>query len=215
MKTKSYIFVCTFILLTNVFSSCGVITRARYGNGLKLNIGHRYANKNDDRVKTAKTKNLEIKTSDATVNRSENIKYRDQNDSVSLADGSSKNPENKTKTNRKAKTRKLINKIAHIDIIPKQERPVAYNDIPIEPTIKVAAYLFYGGFLLSVIPYINLIAGIMVLVGFILANIGLRDLRLSGYAFRGRGLAISIIAVYLTLLIVFIGIILLFLSLAI
>ncbi len=196
MKKNIYLKILFVIF---IFSSCGIISKTRYGNGYKLNIEFNKKEKNKYFVaKSAQKK---------TLNLSKLLEKRDQKTdsntfSTYFVETGPLHKVSKLKIDYKfEKVKKPISKLKNINVQktllenkPKTEKK------PLEKHIKVAAWLFYGGLVLII--FLPLIGGLMMLAGFILAIISYINIRRSGYELRGEGLAVSIIAFCLLLLII-------------
>jgi hypothetical protein len=80
----------------------------------------------------------------------------------------------------------MNSQIINDSIPPKPEK------LPYEPHVKWAAFLFFGGYLLSFIPFI----GIAIFIGFFMALKGKRIIDDSEGEYRGRGMANAIIIIF-------------------
>jgi len=188
------IFVVIFALA--LLSSCGVMTKTRYGNGLKLDLGNNILAKKD--------KETELKAEKAIKKGVEYSKPIFQN---SIAKEPNKviiqqdtlirlNDEVKNNTSFK-KDKKPLKWIKEIkDNVISKPLNVKYNDAPFEKNAIWAGILFYGGVLLGLTTIFPLISGLMVLIGFILAIVSLGKIKKSGGLYRGKGLAISIVVIF-------------------
>lgn len=199
----------TLILL---LSSCGVITKARYGNGLKLNIeSNLFARK--DKSETPKTPAKKKKTlpyvSDVPVAKTTAI-YADSFASETIILSGSI-PANATNSSAMIGQKKFYKKTpVKLKGISKVLSPIKkYADDKknrkIEPNTELAAWLFYGSLVLSfalaysglAIPgIITTLLSIATIVGVVLAFVGLRKIKLSGNEYRGYGIDISIIILF-------------------
>ncbi|MDP2176402.1 MAG: hypothetical protein Q8K70_10885 [Bacteroidota bacterium] len=201
-----------FLSLLFLLSSCGVITKARYGNGLKLNLETRLfsKNKNEDQSKKTILKNKikptqtnEKKDSVIFVGEEFNIDEPETNTLQNFSESPILNRpllENKpNKTSLKSKIRDLKDEISVKKllnpIVKKQVKNDGYR--PFEPNAIWAGVLFYGSYFLLLIPPLSFIASISSLIGIILAFVSLRKIKLSGGLYRGYGLAISIIILFI------------------
>lgn len=199
----------TVILL---LSSCGVITKARYGNGLKLNIeSNLFARK--DKSETPKTpakkKKMVPQVTDVPVAAVPTISIDSNVLNSSIQSGASTEIPNthsalidKKKFQKKvpAKSKgisKVLNPIKKLVDDKKNKK--------IEPNTEIAAWLFYGSLVLNfaliysglAIPgIISTLLSIATIVGVVLAFVGLRKIKLSGNEYRGYGIDISIIVLF-------------------
>jgi hypothetical protein len=199
-----------FLLLTIVlFCSCGVITKARYGNGLKINLETRLFSKhtNTDQSKKTTFKSKRKPTQmnekiDSVIFVAEEFHIEEpetntlQNISESPVTVESQIEKTKDKTSIKSKLldlkkeislKKLLN-----PIVKKQVENDGYR--PYERNAKWGAILFFGGL---IIPY----CGILIIPGFVLSIIALGNIRRSNFAYRGYGLAVSVIVLFIITLI--------------
>lgn len=208
--------ICLFLCMS-CLSSCGVLSRARYGNGWKLNI----------------ESNLFARSAPKAAKKNPVRKYRDSGTETHMVFHPHKQPLVHASAEAGEGPEMVIPEKASLakvkrhrkwDVMPAMDsRLVKYPDasrnndyyVPVEPTVRMAAYLFYGGIIASFIPYINFIAYLAMTAGFILAIIGLRNLKLSDYAYRGYGLALSIVILYLLGLILMLFLLLILLALII
>jgi hypothetical protein len=209
-----------FLVLAMLCQSCGVVTHTRYGNGFKLHIGENWG-KGSGQTDPSISKKVKVDRDQhlnaAQLSKKE-FKFLDSFNIHSIENTSPKKLRHKNKISLKS--------LKNPDVLSSAKN-AQYNDLPMEPNIKLAGILFYGSILLSIIlssisnySFIFLIflelAGIFLsiftLVAFILAIIGLGKIKRSGYAYRGRGLAISIIVIYVLTILLYLFILLLFLS---
>jgi hypothetical protein len=213
MKLKLFLFV--ILVLPLFFSSCGVITKARYGNGFKLNIESGWFARNDPKpdrrqsiktIKNRKEKSLKVdsitKLDKPSILNSECLKDSASNLRFSLL---FKDNLIKTKFIQKSHSKKLKKVV--------QPRSSAKStNRQIDPTILWAAILFYGSIAanaiilstgISVASIVFLPIAISYVLGFILALIGLRSMQGYNNSYSGKFLAISIIALFSFFLVYF------------
>ena len=212
VKTLSAIAVVAIL-----FSSCGVVTKARYGNGLKLNLGERWAKTETPENKGPQTKKAAKKWLLRPV-EPEPIA-----DEGSTAINSSKAAEAEaTRPNTaafKQNAKKTdVRKTPEASDKPsdRQVQNGADNAArPMEPNVKIASVLFYGSlifyFLYNGIIGATLISilGLCILIAFILAWIGLSNIKQSFGGYAGKGMAISIIVLFI-LMVTYVLIVILF-----
>lgn len=205
----------TVILL---LSSCGVITKARYGNGFKLNIeSNLFARKDKSENKTIIAKKKQIKPSLKTY--SDTDVYSPVTSIASSEpipptafDANALNSELNLGATKKSSLKKVS------ELVRKQVAKITKPVEPkrtLEPNTEIAAWLFYGAMVLNAalaysslaIPgFIFTLLGIAYLLGIILAFVGLRKIKLSGNTYRGYGIALSIIILFFLSLIYFVAV---------
>jgi len=208
MKNNCFvIYICFFL-----FCSCGVVSKARYGNGLKINLEFNRFKKDDNRPVKYKQKTKVrkfIPVEDTSVGNMPlkeitplNVLSRPQDKESSSADKnwsiipSTLLVKNKIKhLAKEVQSSSVLQDHRKKDLVLEPDSKTYERYM--EPNVTIAALLFYGGIAASFIPYINLIASIAILVGFIMALIGLRNIRLSDGAFKGYGLALSIVILFI------------------
>lgn len=207
-QSKLLLFISVILLL----SSCGVITKARYGNGLKLNIeSNLFARK--DKSETPKTPAKKKKTlphiSDAPVATSPIIITDSSSLTTIIHSGSTSENTNKNSTliEQKKSIKKAPAKLKGISKVlhPLKKYVDDKKNRKIEPNTELAAWLFYGSLVLNfafiysglVIPgIVSTLLSIATIVGVVLAFVGLRKIKLSGNEYRGYGIDISIIVLF-------------------
>jgi hypothetical protein len=202
--------ILPFLLIITIVSSCGVITKTRYGNGLKVNLENNLfskkektiENKAEKAVKYHNNSNNLIATNSSHINL-DSATFLNNNE-IGAA-----NLENDIVKNKTKNTAIILNKILE-KTVPKAVNEEIAEIKPIEKHAKIAGWLFYGGLVGSFIPYLNILAFLACLIGFILAFVALAKIRESGDKYRGKGLAISIIVIYSILLLIFLAILTLF-----
>ncbi len=207
-------------LLLLLFNACGVITKARYGNGLKLNLEFGRLAKNHPTI-TQKishkkqticpvkllhkdsqylvfnsnlfsSKNLTMKQSEKTLDYPSNI-CPDSNNTL---------PSSYKKSS-------LLKALIFQTKLDRPGKVETSSKLPIEPNTKWAAVLFYGAIItnaiilslgIKVASIVFLPIAIAYVLGFILAVVGLRRIHDSGNAFRGKKLAKSIVIIFLSIM---------------
>jgi hypothetical protein len=194
----------TVILL---LSSCGVITKARYGNGFKLNIeSNLFARKDKSEApKTpAKKKTIAPQVSDVPIADAPSNSTDSFASITSIQSGSSTEIPNTNSA--------LIEKKKTIKKVSTQPKNVSKALLPkkkIEPNVALAAVLFYGAILsnlliygipLVVSPFVSVLLGVLFFLGLLLALIGLKKIKKSETEFSGRKLAKSIIYIFFGLI---------------
>lgn len=195
-----------------LLSSCGILTRTRYGNGLKLNLG---SGLKKEQPSTASVKK-EKKTAKLQFRPvfEESIPDQVSDTFKTEAAGTS----GLMKQNEKSKPRKLpVAKGSRFEkYLAKSQKHrekeaetmspgVRDYRAPMEPNVKIGAILFYGSLIGSyliqvtsdIATVLGPLMGLAMLIGFILAWIGLSNIRDSGGAYRGKGVAISIIVLFI------------------
>ena len=203
LKTLSAIAVVAIL-----FSSCGVVTKARYGNGLKLNLGERWAK---TKTKADKPENRKQARKKLLFRPAEPEPIADEGNTAlnsgkaaeahTTAPGTEALKQNPRKTDVR-KTPEASDKPSD-----RQVQNGADNAArPMEPNVKIASVLFYGSlifyFLYNGIIGATLISilGLCILIAFILAWIGLSNIKQSFGGYAGKGMAISIIVLFILML---------------
>jgi hypothetical protein len=193
-------------------SSCGVITKARYGNGLKLNIeSSLFARKDKSEApKTpAKKKKIVPQVTDEPM-AAERNKSTDSFASItSIQSGSSTEilNTNSAHTDKKKLQKKEPAKSKGISKVLNPIKKIVDDkkNKKIEPNTEIAAWLFYGSLVLNAlliysglaIPgIISALLSIASILGVVLAFVGLRKIKLSGNEYKGYGTALSIIILF-------------------
>jgi hypothetical protein len=203
MKNKlPFLFV---ILIT--LSSCGVISKARYGNGLKINLDFGKKSEKNIALKNSKEK----KKPTVKIQNIQNQVEETTDFSTEIASSISpfNNIENETSysnlTLNQIPKKPLLDKIekkkAILKSYLKPNQPKLKNDErPYERNAMWGGILFYGGLFLGLfIPFISIV---MVLPGLLLSSYSLGVIKTSGYAYRGYGMALSVLVVYFALMII-------------
>ena len=197
MKKTFKIYVCIFALIG--LQSCGIVTKTRYGNGLKLNLGIGSEKENQQAQNRVPKSNFKPQfkvyhKSNKTI-RLENL------NPVSSLKILAKNNSESFRTN---------SAIEHsISIIPSLKGLKIYKDYKaiepakikkkIEPHVKVGGILFYvsilGSLLISLFPFPLLasILGLGLLAGIVLTLIGKKFMKKNPEQFRGNGLMWSVL----------------------
>jgi fumarate reductase subunit D len=190
-----------FIVLVTL-SSCGVISKARYGNGLKINLDF-----GKDSEKNVVAKNSKAKKK-STVKIQNTQNQFEETTVFSTEIASSISPFNNIE-NETSYSNLTLNQIPKKPILEKIEKKKAIlktylkpnqvklsnDDRPLERNAKWAAILFYGGMILALV--IPILPFLMSIAGLLLASFSLGVIKTSNYAYRGYGLARSILVVFL------------------
>ncbi len=194
--------ILSFLLIITFISSCGVITKTRYSNGLKIDVGNNLFAK--------KEKIIENKAVKAVKHQSnENTKITAKPANTILDTAHLNHDEiilNEHKGERVLVKNKITCKGVTLNKTLEKTEPKALNEDkaekkPIEKTAKIAGWIFYSGLVLNIIAALlgiptYYILSITLLIGYILAFVALAKIRESKDKFRGRRLAISIIVIY-------------------
>ena len=203
MKTlKTLSAIATMAIL---FSSCGVVTKARYGNGLKLNLGERWAKTETPENKGPQTKKAAKKWLLRPV---EPEPIADEGNTAlnsskaAEAEATSPNTAALKQNPRKTDVRKTPEAIDKPS--DRQVQNGADNAArPMEPNVKIASVLFYGPMILFFLyngvigAALSSILGLCLLIAFVLAWIGLSNIKQSFGGYAGKGMAISIIVLFI------------------
>jgi fumarate reductase subunit D len=196
-----------FIVLVTL-SSCGVISKARYGNGLKINLDFGKDTEKNVVAKNSKAK----KKSTVKIQNTQNQVEETTVFSTEIASTISPftNTENET-----SNTNSTLNQFPKKPILEKIEKKKAIlktylkpnqvklsnDDRPMERNAKWAAILFYGGMILALV--IPIIPFLMSVLGILLASFSLGVIKTSNYAYRGYGLARSVLIVFFAAFLLF------------
>jgi hypothetical protein len=206
---KNTVKLCVVILLITM-SSCGVITKARYGNGLKLNVEFNGFKREKQKEKTTTIRvSRKDKALEKTVEKETLTEVVDT--AISMVPSVSASIEKiaDEEKNKVSKTKKFFNgakKVIKAEVakVVAQKPNKRNGEGPMEPNTLVAAILFYGSIVLQValsfsefafIPGLSTVLSLCVLAGFILAIVGLHKHKRSDYAYSGYGLALSIVII--------------------
>lgn len=204
-----------FLLLASLvwlLQSCGVITHARYGNGYKLNIGNTWGkgegktDYNNTSKKTPAYSADRYRSSGSVELQKKEIVYS-ENEDLQLVEYCSILPDT----------------IQEHEIIPNENEIVSdveesepiLNDykVPYDPDVKTGALLFFTSYFLSPWILIATFANLDTSLGFLLIGLqfllfvaaiaglvyairGLKNIYRTNGAYRGRGLAISVIVFF-------------------
>lgn len=217
LKLKFFLPLCLLLLL--LLNACGVITKARYGNGLKLNIeSNLFARKSPSNIQTSVSKKRsKIKTppvkSDSNKHVTEIIYVASDpalNDAViapefinaplqqSMPKASRKNA---LKDALKDGKKSVLNYAANQSEKRKTEPTVAAGAWLFFGSLVANAYLIYSS--LAFPPFVFLLLFLAFFTGMILACIGLHKIKKSQDTYKGKALAISIIVLFFLSLISF------------
>lgn len=202
---KSKLTLLFLVLVT--LSSCGVITKARYGNGLKINLDFGKNSEKNVVAKKSKEKRKQTPILQQTQTPIEETTLLSSDIVTAITPFS--NLENEVyKSNleinqipKKPLLDKIENKKAILKSYLKPNQPKLKNDDrPYERNAMWGGILFYGGLFLGLfIPFISIV---MVLPGLLFSAYSLGVIKTSGYAYRGYGMALSVLAVYFALMII-------------
>jgi hypothetical protein len=202
MKIYSWLFISLMVVS---LCSCGVISKAKYGNGLKLNLE---LNLGRDKSK-AKTNLLEQSRRDYKKFAAEYNK-ENQGPHQSFANADSVlnkqiilDEEIMTFTIREHhKIKKIKKKAADIPIDPEIGKATKTGGRELETYTACAGIMFYGSIMWFIIAaalgitigsFLITILSISIAIGFLLAIIGRQVIRKNNYTQSGRWLASSII----------------------
>lgn len=192
-----------------LLNSCGIITKTRYGNGLKLNLGERFRKEQGQAGTVRERKKPERRLVFKPVSEEETLSAPQHAPEKAVMAATP------SKTVKKLQNFGKAGSIRHHDTrvsapektISKTAQGVQNYRPPIEPNVKIGAILFYGGILTNIFlsgvssavaaNVLGIIVSIAILLGFILSWIGLSNIRDSGGAFRGKGIAISVIILFI------------------
>jgi hypothetical protein len=175
MKKPLKIYAGIIALL--VLQSCGIVTKTRYGNGLKLNLGIRNEKENQQARNRFAKSNLKPQVSLNFPNHAD-IPFENLKPVSSLKIF----PKNKI-------TLKKNYKILEPSKTKKK----------IEPHVKIGGILFYASILGSIImslfpiPLLAGILGLSLLAGIVLTLVGKRFMKKNPDQFRGNGLLWSVL----------------------
>lgn len=206
MKKINPVRLINFTLLLCLINSCGIVSKARYGNGFKLHLWESKAcenkktnpGKSTSKMRLSGIRFLPVKDSiEHTLNPHHSIPSMSTFKSESKPPASDVvNKRNFPQTQDLKRNHKPLNSAENSELRP------------LEPVTKRAAIIFYGTLALIYIthylgvfsPLLVSFFGLTLLLGFVLAWVGLSNIRHSYNAFGGRGLAVSIIVLYITML---------------
>lgn len=217
---------CAFLSIL-FLSSCGVISRCRYGNGLKLNLeinvfekDNNQPRKTRERSKPLQFKSEKTKTTEQTYGGGWNKQVFNLEHPLNSVLELKKVPGKGSKSKGTAKTfvkkqlgeAKQIIKMKAKKMLP--DKPGKhYSRRPLEPHIKIGAIVFYSALIFLIIVLLaNLIEIFFIIIpvfgcllfGFIMSLIGLHKIRNSHGKYYGIGLAKNII--FLFFLIMFLSV---------
>jgi hypothetical protein len=200
LKTLSAIAVMAIL-----FSSCGVVTKARYGNGLKLNLGERWAKTETPENKGPQTKKAAKKWLLRPV-EPEPIAEEGPAALQSLKSAANQAPGANTSVHKQSAQKTDPDKTPETPETPsdRQVQNGADNAArPMEPNVKIASVLFYGPMIIFLLysgiigAALSSILGLCLLIAFVLAWIGLSNIKQSFGGYAGKGMAISIIVLFI------------------
>lgn len=219
-----------FVLIVIIMNSCGVITKARYGNGLKLNIESNLFSKKSKSEIAAKEKK---KTTAQTTNQTPVEKVAEEVVNTDISDNEAKtiSPDNSTHfdSEKEADILKILpgvekstrSRIAKEIDSTKSSSTKKNTKTPareMEPLATAAGILYYGGIAGNIIysysaffiPVLSTLLFLAIMIGFILAIIAYSNIRRNGYEKKGAGLSLSIIiltALFILLMVALIAVI--------
>ncbi len=221
---------CVFVLIL-FFSSCGVITKTRYGNGLKLNVNLNVFKKDDTRSgKTReRAQRLTVIAKNTKIPRQtfskKNSDFAPQIENLLSQDEVLINlPTTGLMAKEQLKThieRKLIFEVGQVTnkaekILPARPAKRKKNG-PLEPITLIGAIFFYGAivaFIFAAITKMPLVGWfitlllICILIGFIMSIIGLRRIDSSKKPFSGTDLGESVVKIVMRIVLSFLAFVL-------
>lgn len=177
--------VLYLFLIVIFFSSCGVITKARYGNGYKVNLELNWLSKHkNEEVVLKKRKIHKIKPLNSQQDTIEsNIVLKEQKDSLITENKQFKPIEVKNYSLNKQSTKKNIKKTESFGF-NKQQKTISKNKVkPNQDPRPIAPYLILALVLMFFFPYVSIY----------LATKSMRIIKDTNFAFKGYNLAIAII----------------------
>jgi hypothetical protein len=196
---KKTLKIYTGIIALLILQSCGIVTKTRYGNGLKINLGSRLENEKQKTNHSFSKSNLKpqltltdykhISIPLENIYQYPSIQYFTINKSKSLKTNSAlKHPISCFPVLKGIKTHKKFKTIEP----PKIKKKV-------EPHVKIGGFLFYGSLLglivLSYLPVfilVNLLV-LALMAGIILTVVGKKFMKKNPDQFRGKGLMWSVL----------------------
>jgi hypothetical protein len=211
---KKTLKIHTGIIALLLLQSCGIITKTRYGNGLKLNLGNRLENEKQQRnYSFSKSK---LKPQLKLTNYKHNSIPLEYINPISSIQHFTKIKSKSFKTNSALKQPISVLKDIKMHKNFKSIEPPKIKK-KVEPHTKIGGILFYASILglivLSYLPVfmlVNLLV-LALLAGIVLTLIGKKVLKKNPNQFRGKGLMWSVlITCSLFLLLTFINLAYLF-----
>lgn len=206
-------------LLLLLFNACGVITKARYGNGLKLNIeSNLFARKDQSPPKLVVPKKKNKPKSSNKLLDSTRLLPELNDVAIAFLPDSTLGT---TALNHTAQTHKQHSRSRHHVLksaFKDGKKSIFYytssrsEKRKTEPTLAAGAWLFFGSIVanafivystLTFPTWVFLLLFLAFFTGMILACIGLHKIKKSQNAYKGKALAISIIVLFLLSLISF------------
>lgn len=198
---KMHKLLLTFIIAL-FFSSCGVISKTRYGNGFKINVNWGKDSEKKISTKPFKDKKKSTQNIEQTPNITEVLTDITTEYSPTFVTLPTVKKENiiahsfENQLPKKPIIEKIEKKKAIIKSYIKPNQPKLKNDErPFEKNALWGGILFYGGILLGIL--VPLISTITTIIGLVLSIIGMGNIKRSGYLFKGYGLALSVVIVFL------------------
>ena len=197
---KKTIQIFAGVLALFALQSCGIITKARYGNGLKLNLGGYSKIEQQKPISKSSKTNLkpDFKPLDAKGNLMPMKTLKDAQ-MIPL------NPPSKLSVKPYGEHPLKLKNIARpIPLSAGQSKFYASTEPPIktktiEPHVKIGSIIFYGSILASIVlnfialPIISSIVTLGLLAGIVLVMVGKRFMKKNPDAFRGYGLMWSVL----------------------
>ncbi len=177
--------VLYLFLIVIFFSSCGVITKARYGNGYKINLELNWLSKHkNEEVVLKKRKIQKIKPLNSQQDTIESIIVLiEQKDSLITENKLFKPIEVKNYSLNKQSTKKNIKKTESFGF-NKQQKTISKNKVkPNQDPRPIAPYLILALVFLFLFPVVSII----------LATKSMRIIKDTNFAFKGYNLAVVII----------------------
>ncbi len=203
MKSKLTLLLIVLITL----SSCGVISKARYGNGLKINLD--FGKDSEKKITTKHPKEKRKQTPILQKNQTPIEETTLFSSDVVTAITPFSNLENEVyKSNfeinqipKKPLFDKIEKKKAFLKSYLKPNQPKLNNDDrPYERNAMWGGIFFYGGLILGLL--VPIFFAIMALPGLLFSAYSLGVIKTSGFAYRGYGLARSVFVVFFVLMII-------------
>jgi hypothetical protein len=209
--------------LTLFLSSCGLVQKTRYGNGLKLDVWNKSA-QGFDSAKLAK-----LRASSKTQKKRLNVEYKNQketgSDNYNQLESVSQSQKTRYNWHEMERESKLNDVKAKKEIeftqVSVEEPPLPYEekkskgklkDGGVEPHAKWAGITFVGSFVASILgsalgvssvaaavslgialSVLGVLASLVALILAIIAVVNIRQAKQEGIQYRGLGIAVAII----------------------
>lgn len=186
------------LLIITLLSGCGTLTKMRYSHGYKVNIewsGKKDAPVDETFLPLKAVKKRRVITSENTT------AVKEKRDTVlSTPKNCDVNYSEKSLNRRKAPLKPAVKFFVVPDLTNDKK--------PMEPHIAAGGMMFYGGYAVSflfsflmdilLLPvFVFLLPAAFILAGFIFSITGLHRFNLAPNDFRGEGLAISVIVLFI------------------